>query len=104
MKKEIEGKLLGDIANLKNFAKLVQDTLPINYYKIFCELESTLIYELDFLHEAQATAKVASAVAHSPNNKPQSPPVIVPLPIPGLVTRRVMVIYIIFLNLYTYDI
>eukprot|EP01041_Mallomonas_annulata_P000519 gene519-995_t len=88
---EIEGKLLGDIANLKNFAKAVQDTLAVDYYKVFCELERTLIYELDFMHEAQATQKVAGAVAHTPNNKPKKAPVIVPLPIPGLVSRRVMV-------------
>lgn len=85
-------KLLGDIANLKNFAKIVGDALPIDYYKIFCEIENTLVYELDFLHEAQATAKVAAAVAHSPNNKPRTAPVIVPLPIPGLVSTRVMVL------------
>eukprot|EP01038_Epipyxis_sp_PR26KG_P010023 gene10023-13479_t len=89
----IEAKLLGDIANLKNFAKLVADSLPIDYYKIFCEIENTLFYELDFLHEAQATTKVASAVSHRPNNKPRDNiPVIIPLPVPGLVTRRVLVL------------
>ena len=88
----IEGKLLGDIANLKNFAKIIADFLPLDYYKVFCELERTLIYELDFLHEAQATIKVAAAVAHTPSNRPRSPPVTVPLPIPGLVSRRVMVL------------
>ena len=80
----VEPKLLGDIENLKNFALLVGDSLPIDYYKIFCELERTLVFELDFLYEAQATAKVAAAVAHSPNNKPRQAPVTVPLPIPGM--------------------
>ena len=89
----VEPKLLGDIANLKYFAKIVADALPIDYYKIFCELERTLNYELDFLHESQATAKMAAAVAHAPNNTPRKggPPVTIPLPIPGLVSRRVMV-------------
>lgn len=87
----IEAKLLGDIANLKNFAKLIGDSLFIDYYKVFCELERTLVYELDFLHEALATTKLAAAVAHSPSNKPQLAPVRVPLPIPGLVTKRVLV-------------
>jgi len=87
----IKAKLLGDIRNLQNFAKLVGDSLLIDYYKIFVEMEKTLQFELDFLHEAQATAKVAAAVAHSPSNKPQAPPVTVPLAIPGLVTTRVMV-------------
>jgi aarF domain-containing kinase len=54
-------------------------------------LERTLIQELDFLQEAQATAKVAAAVAHSPNNSPRQAPVTVPLPVPGLVSRKVMV-------------
>lgn len=31
----IDGKLLGDITNLKTFAKIVADSLPIDYYKIF---------------------------------------------------------------------
>ena len=88
----VEPKLLGDIANLKTFAKLVGDSLPIDYYKIFCELERTLRYELDFLHEAQATTKVATAIAHTPRNEAKSTvPVTVPLPIAGLVSRRVMV-------------
>jgi len=87
----IEGKLLGDIANLKNFFYVVSKYLPIDYYKVICELERTINYELDFLSEAQSTIKVASAVAHSPDNKPRIPPVIVPLPITGLVTRKVMV-------------
>ena len=55
-------------------------------------MEKVLTFELDFLHEAQATAKVAAAVAHSPNNKPMVPAVRVPLPLPGLVTTRVMVL------------
>lgn len=67
----IRSKLLGDIKNLQTFAKLVSRSLLIDYYKIFLELEKTLVLELDFLHEAQATAKVAAAVAHAPNNKPQ---------------------------------
>ena len=89
----IEAKCMGDIANLKNFALIIGDSLPIDYYKIFCEIESTLKYELNFLYESQATQKVASAVSHSPNNTPLSKsPVLVPLPIPGLVSKKVMVL------------
>lgn len=87
----IGAKLLGDIANLKNFAKLIGNALFLDYYKIFSELERTLVYELDFLHEAMSANKVAAAVAHSPANKLQRPPVKVPLPIPGLVTKHVLV-------------
>jgi len=88
----IKDKLLGDIGNLINFAGAIKDFLPIDYYKVFCELERTLIYELDFLCEAQATQKVAAAVAHSPCNKPLDAPVIVPLPVSGLVSKKVMVL------------
>jgi aarF domain-containing kinase len=89
----IEAKLLGDIQNLKNFAKLISDSLLIDYYKIFSELERTLVYELDFLHEALSTMKIAAAVNHSPSNqRMNSSPVKVPLPIPGLVTKRVLVL------------
>lgn len=62
----IRGKLLGDIANLKNFALVVKDSLPLDYYKVFCEIEKNLGQELDFHIEAQYTMKVASAVSHSP--------------------------------------
>ena len=58
----IDAKLLGDIKNLKTFAKIVQNSLPVDYYKIFTELERTLQYELDFLFEAQATHKVATGM------------------------------------------
>lgn len=89
----IRGKLLGDIANLKNFAKIVADSLPLDYYKVFCEIEKNLGEELDFLLEAQYTMKVASAVSHTPSNKAlKKAPVLVPLPIPGLVSKRVMVL------------
>jgi aarF domain-containing kinase len=87
----IRAKLMSDIRNLKLFSRALQRSLPIDYFKIFSELEKTLELELDFLHEAQATAKVAAAVAHAPNNRPQNPPVVVPLPMPGLVSTRVMV-------------
>lgn len=88
----IEGKFLGDLANIKQFCKVMGDSLLIDYYKIFVEVEKTAKLELDFLFEAQATVKVASAVAHSPSNKPRKAPVIVPMPLNGLVTRRVMVL------------
>ena len=59
--------------------------------QIFTEMERTLIDEIDFLREAQSANKVAAAVAHLPNNQPVTPPVLVPLPITGLVSRRVLV-------------
>lgn len=88
----VEGKLLGDIANIKAFTKFIAGALPIDYYKICCELERTLVDELDFFHEAVNTQKVAAAVAHSPSNQLQTPSVIVPQPLPGLVCKTVMVL------------
>eukprot|EP00981_Chlorochromonas_danica_P006672 scaffold1450_cov181-Ochromonas_danica.AAC.2 len=76
----------------KAFAKVVSQSLLIDYYRIFAEIELTLQDELDFLQEAQATSKVAAAVAHTPSNRPHRPPVKVPLPIPGLVTKNVLVL------------
>jgi len=48
-----EPKLRGDIANLKAFSKRFRDSLPVDYYRVFCELERALTNELDFLAEAQ---------------------------------------------------
>eukprot|EP01036_Dinobryon_divergens_P027249 gene27250-35987_t len=87
--KLLDGRI---VANLKTFAKLLSDSLLIDYYKVFCEIENTLSDEVDFMREAQSTAKVAAAVSHAPNNTPRRPAVRVPLPIPGLVSRDVMVL------------
>lgn len=88
----IEAKLLADIANLKTFSKLISSALPIDYYKVFCELERSLLSELDFLSEAQSAMKIAAAVTHSPLNKRLDiSPVVVPLPLAGLVSKHVLV-------------
>jgi hypothetical protein len=42
--------LLGDISNLKSFALRLRESLPVDYYTVFCELGRALEYELDFLH------------------------------------------------------
>jgi aarF domain-containing kinase len=88
----VEAKLLGDISNIKAFTKAIAKALPIDYYMVCCELERTLVDELDFFHEAVNTQKVAAAVAHSPSNARQTPAVIVPQPLPGLVCKTVMVL------------
>lgn len=59
--------------------------------QIFTEMERTLKDEIDFLREAQSANKIAAAVSHLPNNQPVEPPVIIPLPITGLVSRHVLV-------------
>lgn len=83
--------LLGDVANLKSFSKKLRGLLPIDYYTVFSELGRALEYELDFLHEAQAAEKIVAAISFSPKGDPADAPLKVPLPIPGLASRRVMV-------------
>mmetsp|Transcript_58798 Transcript_58798/g.86054 ORF Transcript_58798/g.86054 Transcript_58798/m.86054 type:complete len:644 (-) Transcript_58798:444-2375(-) len=86
-----EPKLRGDIKNLKTFAKLFADQLPVDYYTVFCELERALTNELDFRAEAQAMEKIAATVAYKVDGTPAAPPLFVPRPVPGLCTGRVLV-------------
>eukprot|EP00466_Bigelowiella_natans_P001338 jgi/Bigna1/77603/fgenesh1_pg.49_\ len=87
----IQKKLRGDLANLKVLAKALSGVLPVDYFKVFSELEKVVENELDFLQEAQAARKVAAAVAHTVDGKPTKASLRVPLPIPGLASRRVLV-------------
>jgi len=86
-----EPKLRGDIANLKSFSKKLASALPVDYYTVFCELERALQGELDFLQEAQAALKVFASVSHECDGTRTTPAVGVPLPVPGLSSRRVLV-------------
>ena len=83
--------LKADVANLKRFAKLLADKLPVDYYVVFTELGNVLDAELDFLQEAQAMGKLASAVAHTPDGEAAEPCVRIPAAIPGLATSKVLV-------------
>mmetsp|Transcript_2142 Transcript_2142/g.3190 ORF Transcript_2142/g.3190 Transcript_2142/m.3190 type:complete len:648 (-) Transcript_2142:111-2054(-) len=88
----MEPKLRGDVANLKAFSKKFGTALPVDYYTVFSELEAALDYELDFLHEAQAMEKINAAISHTvPDYEPAAPSLTVPMPIPGLSSRRVLV-------------
>ena len=83
--------LLGDISNLKSFALKLRESLPVDYYTVFCELGRALEYELYFLHEAQAAEKIHAAVTHTITGKPTKSSLVIPRSIPGLVSRRVLV-------------
>ena len=63
----------------------------MDYYTVFCELERALYGELDFLQESQAALKVHASVSHTADGAPADPAVVVPLPVPGLASRRVLV-------------
>ena len=88
----VEPKLLGDVANLKRISKLLAESLPVDYYTIFCELGDALVNELDFLAEAQAMRKIDLAVSHTNDGSVcRDPPVAIPLPVGELVSKRVLV-------------
>ena len=85
----IEGKLMGDIANLKALAKTFEDNLPLDYYTVFCELEKQLADEFDFLAEAVAMDRIRETVTKDPiTGLPCDSPIVMPRPVQGLVSRR----------------
>lgn len=83
--------LLADVANLKRFAKLLADALPVDYYTVFSELGAALEGELDFLQEAQAMDKLRASLRFETNGEPSTPPLRIPRAIPGLASRKVLV-------------
>ncbi len=89
----IESKLMGDIANLKALAKAFRenDALPLDYYTVFCELESQLQDEFDFVAESVAMDRIYNCVTKDENGLPCASPIVLPRPVPGLVTKRVLV-------------
>lgn len=90
----IESKLMGDIANLKAISKPLQDAeaLPLDYYTVFCELEKQLADEFDFVAEAVAMDRIRNSLSRSiDGSTPTELPIVMPRPVPGLVSRRVLV-------------
>jgi len=86
-----EPKLRGDIKNLKSFAKQFREFLPVDYFTVFSELERALDNELDFRAEAQSMEKIAATMSFKVDGTADEPPLVVPRPIPGLCTGRVIV-------------
>lgn len=87
----IESKLMGDIANLIALAKPLRDLLPLDYYTVFVELEAQLQDEFDFVAEAAAMDKVYATVTKTRDGFPCEAPLVIPRPVPGLVSKRVLV-------------
>jgi len=87
----IESKLLGDIANLKAIAKTFNDDLTLDYYTVFCELEKQLADEFNFLAEAVAMDRIYETCTRDANGMPCESPIVMPRPVSGLVSRRVLV-------------
>lgn len=90
----IESKLMGDIANLKALAKPLREVeaLPLDYYTVFVELEKQLGDEFDFVAEAVAMDRIYESVSRDPVTGVRvEPPLVLPRPVPGLVSKRVLV-------------
>jgi len=90
----IESKLMSDIANLKAITKPLKeaDALPLDYYTVFVELEKQLADEFDFVAEAVAMDRIYNTITRSPDGiTPVDSPVVTPRPVPGLVSKRVLV-------------
>jgi aarF domain-containing kinase len=89
----IESKLLGDVANLKAITKTFRDSpsLPLDYYTVFCELEKQLADEFDFVAEAVAMDRIYNALIRWPDGSPRDVPLVIPRPVPGLISRRILV-------------
>ena len=88
----IESKLLGDVANLKQVSKTFRDALPLDYYTVMCELEKQLADEFDFVAEAVAMDRIYQALTRSMDGTEiTDPPIVLPRPVPGLISKRVLV-------------
>lgn len=91
LRPNMEPILRGDIGNLKLFALALKGRLPVDYYPVFCELERALDGELNFQNEAQSALKIAASIRHDPLGNEIEAPLVVPMPIPGLATKSVLV-------------
>lgn len=90
----IESKLLGDVANLKAIAKVFRnvDALPLDYYTVMAELEKQLADEFDFVAEAVSMDRIYNSLTRSPDGaKITELPIVMPRPVAGLVSKRVLV-------------
>lgn len=89
----IESKLLGDVANLVAITKAFRDNpnLPLDYYTVFSELQRQLADEFDFVAEAVAMDRIYNALSRAPDGSPREIPLVLPRPVRGLISKRVLV-------------
>lgn len=89
----IESKLMGDIANLKSLAKPLREVeaMPLDYYTVFSELENQLADEFDFVAESVAMDRIYDGLTRDRENGMVDIPLVLPRPVSGLVSRRVLV-------------
>lgn len=83
----VQDLMMTDIRNLKAFALYMQKTdIKFDLYSITKEMEKQIGYEFDFMREANAMERIRQFLCK--NNK--KPLVLVPRVIPGLVSRKVL--------------
>ena len=92
MRPYIEPKLKGDVQNIIKFAKAFEDLLPLDYYLVFTEIAERMEDELDFRQEAIAMDKINDLMQVMPDGtKRYKPWLHTPRSVPGMVTKRVLV-------------
>jgi aarF domain-containing kinase len=82
------------VANLKAISKAFRNSpaLPLDYYTVFCELEKQLADEFDFVAEAVAMDRIYQSLIRSMDGSEHTEiPLVIPRPIPGLISKRVLV-------------
>ena len=83
----VEPLMLGDVANLLALAERTRGSLAVDYYVVFSELQSQLRNEFDFALEAASMTRVADLMDAAPGGAP----LFVPRPVPGLISKRCLV-------------
>jgi len=88
----IEEKLMGDVANLKQVAKVFRGAdLPVDYYAVFTELEEQLKDEFDFEAEAASMERMHNILTTDEKGAQRDSPIVTPRCVPALVSKRVLV-------------
>ncbi|KAH7295242.1 hypothetical protein KP509_27G039200 [Ceratopteris richardii] len=86
----VEGLMMTDIRNLRTFAAFVQKfDVKFDMLSIINELEDQVGLEFDFEQEARSMVRIANSF--STYGQQKRAPILVPRPIPHLVTRQVLV-------------
>jgi len=88
----IEDRLMGDIANLRQIAKLLRGAeLPIDFYAVFTELEEQLKDEFDFEAEAASMERMHKILTTDDYGAQRESPIVTPRSVPTLVSKQVLV-------------
>eukprot|EP00250_Pteridium_aquilinum_P021819 c25236_g1_i1 orf=1890-3506(+) len=85
----VQELMMTDIRNLKAFAAFVRRfDVKFDMLSVLDELEEQVGLEFDFIREARSMDRIANSLSITNG---RNPPVVVPRSIPGLVTRKVLI-------------